>query len=65
MLQTEIMVMRSRYQIERGCINTVGDLECIYFLKGSMQYTFKSCFDWALQDTFPILCRNPGVGGFL
>lgn len=23
------MVMRNRYQIERGCINTVGDLECL------------------------------------
>lgn len=45
MLQTEIMVVGSRYQIERGCVNTVGDFEYIYFLKGSMQYTFKSCFD--------------------
>lgn len=65
MLQTEIMVMGSRYQIVRGCVNTVGGFEYIYFLKGSMRYTFKSCFDWALQETFPILCRNPGVGDFL
>lgn len=30
-----------------------------------MQYTSRSCFDWVLQETFPILCRNPGVGDFL
>lgn len=30
-----------------------------------MLYTLKSCFDWVLQETFPILCRHPGVGDFL
>lgn len=32
MLQTEIMIMGSRYQNERGCVNTVGDFKYIYLL---------------------------------
>lgn len=38
MLQTEIMIMGSRYQIERGCVNTVGDFKYIYFLKYAIYF---------------------------
>lgn len=65
MLQTEIMVMRDQVPNWERLCKYCRWLWIYLLLEGKYAVAFKSCFDWVLQETFPILCRNPGIGDFL